>query len=333
MKRLSGFLLLLALACIGIGCAGASSRAPDYPDWVTAPPADNEKWLYGVGESPNREAARYAALASIASRIATQIRSTTTIEQHQDGGGFSEQFGSYVNARVKDTGLSHFKVQEAVRVGTRWAVLLRVSRPELIAANRSALAQCNASLAEHMQRLESESNLARYLASRSIRDQIAQCRAHIAILNAVGANPDSDAAFARYRGYENELASSRQQLRVRVSSNASAHAFAKQLANQLSEAGLPTRGGKPEPDAIAVMLAGEVRERKDYDHTRVLLTVTVATRDDAGRDFSRIQHEAEASSVHGYETALEKASEMLANQCAKQGTIACLGWQQADNSF
>jgi hypothetical protein len=333
VKQLPGFLLSLALAWIGLGCAGASSRAPDYPDWVTAPPADNEQWLFGVGESPNREASRYAALASIASRIATQIRSTTTIEQHQDGGGFSEQFGSYVNARVKDTGLSHFKVQEAVRVGTRWAVLLRVSLPELIAANRSGLARGETALNQHMQRLENESDLARYLASRSIREQIAQCRAHIAILNAVGASPDTREAFARYRGYENQLASSRQQLRFRVSANPSAQPFGKQLANQLSQAGLSTRIGKPEPDAVTVTLAGEVRERKDYDRTQIRLTVSVATRDDEGRVFSRIQHEAEASSVHGYATALEKASEMLENHCAEQGAIACLGWQQGDNSF
>jgi hypothetical protein len=326
-----GRLIVLIPALIGIGCVAAfSPGAPSYPSWVTSPPADNASSLYGVGESPNREAAKHAALAAIAGRLATQVRSSMSIEQRQDPSGFSEELESHVNTRVKDTGLSHFEVQEAVKVGPRWVVLVRVSRPDLIAANLTALRESDHALQQQMQRLEAQSDLARYLASRSVLERIQKSRANIAILHSVSSDFEGRPELKRYLGYEDVLARSRYRLRARVTANETALTLAEQLTSQLTQDGLSARIGTATPGAVTVTLDGEARRRERYGDKEVRLIVSIKTLDDTGGDFANLERRAVATSAHSYEDALARATEALARECAKLGATACLGWRSPE---
>ena len=102
-------------------CSGAEAAA--LPAWVTAPPSDSSMVMYGVGDGDDREAAKAAALAAIAGTLMTKVQSSTSVDQHQNDAGFSEQIRVTVQTKVKDTALSSYKVVDAQRVSRRWWVL------------------------------------------------------------------------------------------------------------------------------------------------------------------------------------------------------------------
>lgn len=141
LANLARYALAGGVAVLFVSCAGVS-----YPSWYVQSPQDS-KYLYGVGEGANLQAAKLEALNDIAAQISVSMESSLNIQQSQISSGESQDFtstiASQIGVRVESIELDNLEYPHIEESGDRVFVQARIEKAKVIAkfnANIESLA-------------------------------------------------------------------------------------------------------------------------------------------------------------------------------------------------
>ena len=130
MKHL--LLTMLALFAF-LGCQKQPTievTSKSAPEWVTNPPASDEKYIYAVGEGKDKESAQADALSNLASGLSvwvdSQFSTDTKVHEHNGDESYTKESEQKIALHVKQMHIGNFEVMkfEKLRFNS-YAMLIR----------------------------------------------------------------------------------------------------------------------------------------------------------------------------------------------------------------
>ena len=120
------------------GCGGGSAPQPTYeekpmPSWYVNPPANNEMFLYGLGEGMNIERATRNALDNMASRLSVTVESTYEVKTKIQKGyteSFSQNSERNLKSEVAKIRISNYEVDKSDKLAPGHFIVLVKSDKE-----------------------------------------------------------------------------------------------------------------------------------------------------------------------------------------------------------
>ncbi|SHG88467.1 LPP20 lipoprotein [Marinomonas polaris DSM 16579] len=124
-------LILVFLTLLLSACQSIPGLEPSMPDWWVSPPEDSAKWLYGLGEGPNLNAANQQALSNIAGKLQTKISSSLSRRTQETTVSSSDYIDRQLSSEIEKVSLSHFETLKTETLSHRVMTLVRVDKEAL----------------------------------------------------------------------------------------------------------------------------------------------------------------------------------------------------------
>ena len=218
---------------IGLTCVAFSAHA-SLPDWVSAPPADNQIAFFGVGEGPSINEATQQALRSIAGKLNTRISSESVSSGSISGGVASESYQETVKAYVEDVKLSSYTVNQTQMVNGRYFALVEMSREDFIRDTRLQLQSTEADIERRMSQELGARAFERFRACQVVTSLIGQAHYLNTLLSTADTFHEASPLMARHDAYQRDCAQALQGLTLQLKSPESLHPVAEALSQQLT---------------------------------------------------------------------------------------------------
>jgi len=138
MKRIFGLITVLVVM-FGLTACGSSAPQPaavqekEMPSWYINPPANNEMFLYGMGEGMNIERATRNALDNMASRLSVTVESTYEVKTKIQKGyteSFSQNSERNLKSEVSKIRISNYEVDKSEKMAPGHFIVLVKSDKE-----------------------------------------------------------------------------------------------------------------------------------------------------------------------------------------------------------
>jgi hypothetical protein len=202
---------------------------------------------------------------------------------------------------------------------------VRVSRADFVNTTRTQLGELDEGLANTMIRLQTESTFEQYLNQRSVRAQIAEAQAKLAVLRAASPGFDGTEFTQRYLNYEDRIVRVRRELAIRVEGDSLIAIFPRRVVNLLTDLGVRASLGRPIDGQSSIQVRTDIQPA-DYEFDKeVKITLWLITRDEKGNQLATVEHNEVGTSPNSEESARKQAEIMLAEEAEKQGVFTYLG--------
>lgn len=134
VKLLSRYIFLALI----IASCGKSIK---YPEWYLTPPANDSKYLYGVGEGFDPEEAKQSALSDASGRLRTIISSKFTSAYEEDDVGKSSSISQKITSQIEKTAFNNYTVLKSQKVqdGNTFVSMIGIDTQKLIQGYKTEL--------------------------------------------------------------------------------------------------------------------------------------------------------------------------------------------------
>jgi hypothetical protein len=296
---LLGALTPFIFAC---GTAGTSVSAAELPSWVRSPPQDTLQSMYGVGEGPTLHDSTQQALRSIAGRMSTRIKSDAISRSGISGNIATRHYQETVEAYIQDIKLSAYSVRQSELVGSRYFVLVEMSRADFVRDTTLRLNTVDDELRRKLAFTPATSAFDRFLACQTAPATIEQGRLLTLVLST--AEPDFSAAgpLQQYSAYEARCEQVLQGVTLHLQFNPQFAPLAEAIGQQLAVRRVP----QGRADA-RLTVEGKVTEREVFNSKNAMVDLSVALIDGGNAVVARQNYRLNGVSVVSFEAALDDA--------------------------
>lgn len=119
--------------------------------WWQNPPADNEQYIYGLGQGNTLAEAQQQALADISGKLSTSISASLDRVTQDTGIAYNDSIRRQIRSEVKDTELSQFQLINSRKEKSQTTALLQLDRQKLATLWRNQISEATSKLTPLLQ--------------------------------------------------------------------------------------------------------------------------------------------------------------------------------------
>ncbi len=322
------FLLCLLLAMPLAGCETLlpKKQADAVPAWVLNTPADSREWFWGVGEGPELDTAKRAALKDIAAKLRVSISGQLESRMTVDNDKVDRQARTRISEEVQKTEFSNYGVEKTAQSANGFFVLVKVDRQAFIRDLKTKLGNLDGGIQQATAGLAGKTPLERFVALRRLQPSLEKGVGHAQLL--IGAEAGGDGA-ARLRNYESLQQQAKQALTGLVFQLQAAPEdadVAAAVATYLNETGIRTDRSRNGGNILAI--SSNSRADEIYGSKLLKLKVTLSLLDDHGRALASRDYAVSGASTYDQRGARQNAIQKLVAAMREAGPISGLGFAE-----
>lgn len=322
-------LICLIFVVSATGCESLlpKKQASAVPAWVLSTPADSREWFWGVGEGPDLDSAKRAALKDIAAKLRVSISGQLESQVTVDNNKVDRQARTRISEEVQKTEFNNYVVEKTAQSASGFFVLAKVDRQAFIRDLKEKLGNLDAGIQQATAGLDHKTPLERFVSLRRLQPNLEKGTGYAQLL--IGAEPGSDGA-ARLRNYESRQQQARQAaagLVFQIQARPEDGDLAAAVAAYLNESGIRTLQSRTGGGNV-LAIASSSRADEIYGSKLVKLKVALNVLDDHGRALASRDYEVSGSSTYDHRGARQSATQKLVDAMRKAGALASLGFNE-----
>ena len=219
---------------------GMSVHAGEIPSWALNPPADDARWLWGVGEGQNIGLAKRNALKDIAAKLQVTISGQIENEINVTNGVVNKKARSKVAEVVQKTVFRNYLVEKTDHSGGNYLLLLKVDRKAFTAETKATLGNLDNSLQQALSRLDNNTPLNQYIILQRLQPDLDKAADTAQIL--IGAEPGGEGLnyLRKYSKLQNQISHAAEDLVFRIQASPADQDIAAIINTYLNEAKIRT---------------------------------------------------------------------------------------------
>ena len=321
---------LLISFVLGLTLTGCETLMPKkqvsvVPVWVLSAPADSREWFWGIGEGPDLDTAKRAALKDVAAKLRVSISGQLESRVRVDNNKVDRQGSTRITAEVQKTEFSHFAVEKTAQSGNGFFVLVKVDRLAFTRDLKTKLTDLDARIQSVTVGLNRKTPLERFVVLRGLQPSLEKAIGYTQLL--MGAESGGDGA-ARLGHYESLQLHARQAITglvFQIQAPPDDGDLVEAMGTFLNENGIRTtrvRGGN------ILAISSHTRVDEIYGSKMLKLKVTISLQDDQGRALASRDYSVSGSSAHDYRAARQNAIVKWVAAMREAGPVASLGFAE-----
>lgn len=320
--------LLLAIVLQACASNADNHQMTSIPKWVSQPPQDNAKFIYGIGEGFSLEKAKQSGLKDIASKFAVNVSSSSENKTSVHNGKNDHLFQQEINTQIENIKLSSYELLKTEQHQNQYYVLLAMSRADFIKEKKAELELIKKNIALELESANSKiDKLYRY---NKILPQIAQAEPLLGLLSAASSKFDSKAYWTLFKQYKQDEKQLRESTQFTLKAGPKLDPVAKAINNALQVHGLQV-GSKQGADAV-IEIQGDVLESEVFSTKNVQIDFSLLVKSSTGVTLSKEEYKLAGSSVSNYAAAKKNAVNSLLKKVKDRAELyAMLGLKAEDN--
>lgn len=317
----------LALTFLLGGCASPGDLLPggrqEQPAWMRSPPADTAALYYGIGEGPDLDSAKRAALRDVAAKLRVSIRATTDT-QVTVANDVADRFSrSRVSEEVRNTSFGKHQLEKSENHRNGVYALVSVDRQMLIAETRSRLDEKDRALRQGLGNARGLTGLERLRLASQLKPVAEDAADLLSLISSASPGFAREPYEKQVEAARDLLGKARQGLSFRLQYRQADRDVANLMRQLMSESEL--RIVEAGAAAGVVQITTDSHDQVIYGSTLVRLTLHVSLRSDKGGVFSQKEYTAEGSSASDRGVARQAALRKLSGDLKPRGAAAVLG--------
>jgi len=245
---------LTAIFLFVIGFHTTMAVAEALPHWVSNPPHDSQRWMYGIGSGPTLQQAQQDALKNIAGKLMTNIKAVTESRAISRNGLSTQSFEQNIQTYVNATHLSSFNTISTASYQYGYFILIRMSRSNFVRNTRMRLEQLNQTIAIGARDAEKARNLRRFVAYRSLLPKINNAEELGILLQSADHNFSAAQYLSNYARYRERAQIVANETRLMIKSTPQLHPLLEVIARILSDAKIATTSHMPANGIVLLQL-------------------------------------------------------------------------------
>lgn len=320
------FLLLLVVPLVGCQNLLPKSKQPSsaVPAWVLATPADSREWFWGVGEGPELDTAKRAALKDIAAKLRVSISGQLESQVSVDNNKVDRQARTRISEEVQKTEFNNYVVDKTAQSANGFFVLVKVDRQAFVRDLKTKLSTLDGGIRQATAGLDNMTSLERFVALRRMQPSLDKALGYAQVL--IGAEPGGDgpARLRDYEAWQEKIRQAPTTLVFQIQARPEDDDLAAAVGAYLNESGIRTERTQNGGNQLAITSSS--RSDQIYGSKMVKLQVLLSVRDDSGRAISGRDYAVSGSSTYDYRGARQIAVQKLIGAMREAGPIAGLGF-------
>ncbi len=292
------------------------------PPWVLDPPTDTALELWGVGEGPNLEVARTAALRAVAARLRVSVSGTVerSVSVANQSVYTSEQ--SQMRETVGETEFVGVSIERTARSANGVHVLVRIDKRALLQDTRDRLRVLQQRVQASLTGLDTQTPLEQ---ARSLRSVLPEVEAGLRLgklLRTLDPSGGEQAATAQLENVRALALLAPGRLKFTLEHNAKDAKVASELAEFLASQGLKASSGER---GLVLRIKVDIREEILFDNWACQLQIGLEWLDERGQLITRRQHQVSGLSLSNVQQACQEAVSRFGRVIRTAGLQAGLG--------
>jgi len=323
------FILFISLSISGCGnmipIGGKSSKqAAPVPTWVLSTPADSREWFWGVGEGPELDTAKRAALKDIAGKLRVSISGQLESQVTVDNNKVDRQARTRISEEVQKTEFTNYVVDKTAQSENGFFVLVKVDRQAFIRDQKAKLSALDSSIQQATTGLDNKTPLERFVALRRLQPSLDKAVGFAQVLIGAESGGDGASRLRKYEALQEQAKQAPNSLVFHIQTRQEDNDIAQAVSTYLNESGIRTERSQAGGNVLAI--SSNSREDQIYGSKMVKLQVSLSVLDDKGRALSGRDYAVSGSSTYDYRGARQLAIQKLIGAMREAGPIAGLGF-------
>jgi hypothetical protein len=311
----------LGLSVLMVGCASGFSQLKT-PVWVLDPPADTPLELWGVGEGPDLEVARRAALRAVAARLRVSISGSVdrSVSLANQSVYTTEQ--SRVREEVGETEFVGVSIDRTARHANGVHVLLRIDRRAFLQDTRDRFRAAQQRVQRGLTGLDAQAPLEQVRSLRSVLNEVETGLRLGKLLRTLEASEADQTAIVQLEHTRSLVLLAPGRLKFSLEHNARDAKVASELAEFLASQGLKSVSGER---GLVLRIKVDTREEILFDNWTCQLQIGLEWLDERGQLIARRQHQVSGLSLANLQQACQEAVSRFGRLIRTTGLQAGLG--------
>lgn len=301
-----------------LGSILATPAESALPDWVQNPPQDTDQYLYGIGQSTNRDAAINGGLKEVAGKLSTWVKGSTEQSVTEEADAVANTFQENIQSRVQEVNFNNYDIMETTQSDGLTYVLLRVDRDQLIDNLQSQLGFINSELANTFKEMDESPGLRELFRMQEAMSQIDTAVDFLEILSSLNEDFDNSKASHyrdRYRAYREVYRQTRTNTKIVITAPVKLETLANHLSKRLAQNNFNTTvSSSADSDQAQLNITGELNCQELMGDKVVDLQVWLEVLDSEGTQLSNQNYSTSATSLTSHEDALRVAIEEVQSE-------------------
>lgn len=307
---------IFTVLVITIFTACGALASPAANSWINNPPADDSKYFYAVGYGETQKDAKSDALSTISAKISVNVSSNfsssvTATRQAGDEEVLQETKNEVVS-KSKDIEYTDVKVQENVKNGDQWALLVQVDRSILRATYERKLDKVDTKLKTEWQFFQEASVFEKLKLSVDINGLLKETDSFFPLLHALDVSYDDSKYTSRYTEYTKEMRKAQNELVFKITYDENSESLASLIKSKLS-AQNATFSSRNYNVLIDIKTAAKKRKFKSTNEkfanlTFALRKTTIKATDKNGNVVSNAVYKTKEGSSEGFKDAIGRTA-------------------------
>lgn len=312
----------LCAACVTGGGLLPTSR-PAAPEWTRMPPADTAEALYGIGEGPDLDSARRAALRDVAAKLRVSISGTVDSQVTVANDAADRVSRTRISEEVRKTTFGKHRLERSEDAGGGVYALVSVDRALLVSETRHRLDEAHRAVRHALAAQRGTSGLDRLRFAGQARAHADDGSDLLSLLASASPGTGRDVYVRDFEAARRSYDEARSGLSFRLQYRPADEDVAALLRQLMSEAELRLQDAGA---ASAVLVVGvDVKDQSLYGNIVSRVAVGLSLRSERGAVFAQKDYQAEGSSATDRAMARQAALRKLLLQWRSKGALAAIG--------
>jgi hypothetical protein len=316
----------LVLPIMGCESPLPKKHASSVPAWVLSTPTDSREWFWGVGEGPELDTAKRAALKDIAAKLRVSISGQLESQVTVDNNKVDRQARTRISEEVQKTDFSNYVVEKTARSDAGFYVLVKVDRLAFIRDLKTKLGDLDASIQQATSGLDNRTPLERFVTLRRLQPSLEKAVGFAQLLIGAESGGDGPARLRKYESLQQQAKQALNTLVFKIQTAPEDNDLAEAVATYMNESGIRTDRAHGGGNILAI--SSNSRTDEIYGSKMLKLKVTLNLQDDHGRVLASRDYAVSGSSTYDQRGARQNAIQKLVASMREAGPIRSLGFAE-----
>lgn len=326
MRKLCLPYIFILCSVFLLGCSAKKDvtvgRTADVPEWYTQPPANDERYLNGVGSGRSVEDATKKALVDLLVKLSRQVESGFSSKTSYGTHGFEEVPTSELRRDVAEISISHYQIVAAEQIRSdRYVVLVHSERSLFIRSLADKVSIGFREIGHRLTESKEDNALRRYRVIQQSIERARQLMPSIWILSGIASGFDVEG----YRDYtlslHSELEKQRRDLVFYLTSDFKDQSLLQPIRRGLTDEGFLV--AKTRMVNLGDLVSIELKKESlysEYSGIQVAtVNITLDTKDHEGNVIGSKHLSVKGHATQGYELAESDAVNKFAALIEQEG--------------
>ncbi len=274
------YIYIVMISFLFLGCSkqpAQPTQQAKIPSWYLQAPKNNANFLYGTGESYDKQEAKANALSDMSSRLVVAVGSSMSMKTKSSTlEGFSNDVSRDVKVEAKKIKFTNAIIDKIQAANGNIYVLMKVNKKELYKSkHKDFIAQDNRINAQY-KTLKTKSALEQIFALQDLKPMLVKSKSKAIVLQALNNAFDSNSYIKKYNSHIDEIAKLKSSITVSIKSNNKNNFFLDVVSKTLNEDSYQISKNN---SSIQINLSNNIRYSKarNWHIAKVSTTIAVKT--------------------------------------------------------